>query len=762
MIFLPMWMVVVAAMATVSLLKLIPKNRVDRDTIEKWVSISAPPDKNFCFRYVNKQQWGSQEYLARKIIRLLREEVEVENFDGSKSKIPLQNLKQFQHPYQDIRALEVVPANPEVEKGQSITFSVQAINHRGNKRTLSADKVSWNTSNSYLVNSQDFRKVYHATQKGTFTVRVSLGTFSAETNVKVKEPPRLCTLLISPQNVTLELDEERILQLTARDQYGHLFEINQVEWTEKTFTYHNYGMTAPVTIPSVSNNATSLKFQAKRPGNFLIAARSGSVEGETRITVRENRRVSNIRIEPTSVNLEIGQRQRFTVKAKDQYDEKINIKSINWRVSEGEIDRQGNFLAQESGRITITAAIDNIEATAIVVVKEPKCLNSLVIEPHSAEMQVGQSQGFTVEGRDQFNQWIKVEQVDWEASLGQIDHDGVLRATEPGNCIVTARSCAIRVQAEVTIKPIPQVFPATLIDSKDPVTRSLFRTGEIAYCCMRCQLGHHEDSWAYLAQKCSNCNSDRDAKVYQLPEEFLGQAHPYISPTVDLRSLQGKNANGVTSLGDALNSISDVNAWDYIRVEYSEVQDWGSTKLEVRRVRTVTSTEFEVEDSTGNIRWLPIALLLAIVAVPPAVKFAAIGGIGAIGGIVIWSLFNYTFEPLHVHTEIPNQDVPLDGTNIDATDMEQLLTKVGSTVTVQGMIRRTSISSSNGAVQLHFGIHPNSFYAYIDPNCSEYFPSSGILRTWCGRNVAIFGMVMVRQHRIPYIVLRSSSQLQDV
>ncbi|MBD2122213.1 hypothetical protein [Trichocoleus sp. FACHB-262] len=758
MIDLPIWLVVVAA-ASVALLRLISESKVDKDIIEKWVGICAPPDKNFCFKYAKKKYWGSREYLARKIVRLIKEEVEVESFDGSKTILPLQDLKQFQHPYQDIGSLRIVPSNPEVEQGQTVEFSAEATNYHKNSRTISADKFIWNAAGGHFDESKYFRQKYHATQKGAFTVRVSLGSFSAETKVIVKEPPRLHELLISPQNITLELDEERTLKLTAKDQYGHSFKVNQVEWTERTFIYQNYGTTAPVIIPSLSDNATSLKFQAKRPGNFLITAKSGGIEGKTTITVRETRRVSNIRIEPVRVNLEIGQSQRFTVEAKDQYDEKINIKSINWQVSRGEIDRQGNFLAQESGQVTITAAIDNIEATAIAMVKEPRHLTALVIEPCWAEMQVGQSQRFTVEGRDQFEKWIKVEQIDWQASLGQIDQNGVFRATEPGKCIVTARSGAIRVQAQVAANPVPQVFPTTLIDRKDPVTRSLFRAGEIAYCCMRCQLGHHEDSWAHLAQKCSNCKSDRDVNVYQLPGEFLGQANQYASRTVDLRSLQGKNANGVTSIGDALNSICDVDDWDHFRIEYSEVQDWGSRELEVRRVRTVTSTEIEVEDSTGNIRWLPIALLLAIVAVPSAVKIA---GIGAIGGIVIWSLFNYTFEPSHVENETPDQDVLVSDANIDATDVKQLLIRAGNQVTVKGKIQRISITSADRAVHFYFGDHLNSFYAYIPPNYRKNFPDSRALYNWRGKEIVMSGIVIAYENQDPHIILRSSSQLQNL
>lgn len=758
MINLPIWLVVVAA-ASVALLMLISESKVDKDTIEKWVSISAPPDKNFCFKYAKKKCWGSREYLARKIVRLIEEGVEVEIFDGSKTILPLQDLKQFQHPYQDISSLRIVPSNPEIEQGQTVEFSVEATNYHKNNQTFSTDKFIWTATGGYFDESKYFRQKYHATQQGTFTVRVSLGTFSAETKVIVKEPPRLHELLISPQNITLELDEEKNLQLTAKDQYGHSFEVNQIEWTERTSIYRNYGVTAPVILPSLSDNATSLKFQAKRPGNFLITAKSGGIEGKTTITVKETRRVSNIRIEPVRVNLEIGQSQRFTVEAKDQYDEKINIKSINWRVSRGEIDQQGNFLAKESGQVTITAAIDNIEATAIVTLNEPKRLDALVIQPERAEMQVGQIQRFTVDGRDQFDEPIHAKHVKWQASLGQIDQHGIFRAIEPGTCTVTARSGAIYAEVQVTVNPIPQVFPATLIDSKDPVTRNLFKAGEIAYCCMRCQLGHHEDSWAHLAQKCSNCKSDRDVKVYKLPGKFLGQANQYASRTVDLRSLQGKNANGVTSIGNALNSICNVNDWDHFRIEYSEVQDWGTRELEVRRVRTVTSTEIEVEDSTGNIRWLPIALLLAIVAVPSAVKLA---GIGAIGGIVIWSLFNYTFKPSHVENETPNQDVLVNDANINATDVKQLLIRAGSQVTVQGRIQRISITGADRAVHFYFGDYLNSFYAYIPPSHRKNFPDSRALDNWRGKEIVISGIIIAYENQDPHIILRNSSQLQNL
>lgn len=85
-------------------------------------------------------------------------------------------------------------------------------------------------------------------------------------------------------------------------------------------------------------------------------------------------------------------------------------------------------------------------------IKDPPKLTQLNISPASVQLEPGKKQAFNVEGFDQYEQKIPVEEVQWSATGGIIDEEGVLEArNDEGNFTVTATVEGVSAQANLTI-----------------------------------------------------------------------------------------------------------------------------------------------------------------------------------------------------------------------------------------------------------------------------------------------------------------------
>lgn len=93
-------------------------------------------------------------------------------------------------------------------------------------------------------------------------------------------------------------------------------------------------------------------------------------------------------------------------------------------------------------------------------ITDPPKLSALVVSPPRVQLEAGKKQTFTVRGRDQYNQDIAIDELQWTATGGAIAPDGVLTAGgDEGNFTVTATAGTIRGIAEFSVKA-PQTVSA--------------------------------------------------------------------------------------------------------------------------------------------------------------------------------------------------------------------------------------------------------------------------------------------------------------
>ncbi|MBW1928071.1 MAG: DUF499 domain-containing protein [Deltaproteobacteria bacterium] len=110
---------------------------------------------------------------------------------------------------------------------------------------------------------------------------------------------------------------------------------------------------------------------------------------------------------------------------------------------------------------------------------EPPKLTTIVISPENVRIEPGKKQTFVAKGLDQHDRDIPIEGIEWSATGGTIDDDGVLLAGEDeGNFIVKATVGQVNGSAKVTIAK-----PGTTVPEKEEPKpeepKKLFWTGDV-------------------------------------------------------------------------------------------------------------------------------------------------------------------------------------------------------------------------------------------------------------------------------------------
>jgi hypothetical protein len=101
--------------------------------------------------------------------------------------------------------------------------------------------------------------------------------------------------------------------------------------------------------------------------------------------------------------------------------------------------------------------------------EKPPALTALAISPGGVQVQPGKKQTFLVRGVDQYGQDIPTGEVEWKATGGTIDRDGVFAAgKDEGSFVVTAMAGSIKGSATLTVgkagapPPTPSAAPGVL------------------------------------------------------------------------------------------------------------------------------------------------------------------------------------------------------------------------------------------------------------------------------------------------------------
>ncbi|MBD2666220.1 WD40 repeat-containing protein [Richelia sinica FACHB-800] len=252
--------------------------------------------------------------------------------------------------------------------------------------------------------------------------------------------PRLSEIIIIQSSQEIFFRESHLFTVKGLDQNKREIDIdmNQVKW-EATGGYIEKGL-----------------FTARRQeGNFEIKAIFGIFEVSLPIKIIEPPRITQLILYTTSLTLEFGQSQKIIGQILDQRGNIMPNETILWtEIAGGEIDKDGYFKAgYVPGNFELIAVVGSIRNIVNVQIIEPPKLNQLVMVSSTFNLFVKESFYFVVKGIDQYGNDITISQINWKASQGIIDNQGLYTAgNQEEKVIIQASVGDISTLVEVEIR----------------------------------------------------------------------------------------------------------------------------------------------------------------------------------------------------------------------------------------------------------------------------------------------------------------------
>lgn len=276
-----------------------------------------------------------------------------------------------------------------------------------------------------------------------FTTSERAGENAIEISVPGLEPHRagvwgvtLARIEVTPNSASIEAAGEQGFTATGFDETG----------TEVPVDVH-WGITGG--IGSIDESGT---FVGGRTGAGAVVATAHNVTGTASVTVFPGA-LESIQVSPGQVEVESGTTARFVCRGVDVAGNEVPVEQPEWTVTEplGTIDEAGVLTARQVGRGQVTASAQGISAQADVIVV-PGGPAQLILEPIEIRLVAGETQLFTVKGRDEAGNEVAVTPT-WTVSggIGEISPEGAFRALNGGSGEVVAvfQNIATRARIEV-------------------------------------------------------------------------------------------------------------------------------------------------------------------------------------------------------------------------------------------------------------------------------------------------------------------------
>jgi beta-glucanase (GH16 family) len=180
--------------------------------------------------------------------------------------------------------------------------------------------------------------------------------------------------------------------------------------------------------------------------NWLAIVRADSIQ------------LNRLVLQPDSVRLYTGDSAAFTVKAYDQYQNRLLLNGQpNWQVynTANQVSATGVYRPLVPGTDTVIASIGSVRGTAVARATQAPVLTRIVLTPDSALVPVGASFAFTVKGYDQRDSLYRFTPVWYPQGTGnRITTAGIYTAgSTPGTYLlrVTDSSGTFSDTASVTV-----------------------------------------------------------------------------------------------------------------------------------------------------------------------------------------------------------------------------------------------------------------------------------------------------------------------
>jgi len=365
---------------------------------------------------------------------------------------------------------ETIPNLPPIAFANADLTSGEApltVNFTGNGSDSdgSITGFSWNFGDGQSSNQQNPQHTYN--NPGQFqailTVTDNIGATGSDTvDISVSQPqPILTSIVISPDTAFVSMGENFQFNANGFDQFDGPFAINP-QWTSTGGTISQQGL-----------------FTAENQiGTFQVTASQNNIVANAvvQVTVPNSPPIANATSDITSGDAPLT--VNFTGNGSDSDG---SIASFSWSFGDGQSSSQQNpqHTYNNPGQFqAILTVTDNIGATGSdtvdISVSQPQpVLTSIVLSPNAVTLTSGQSQQFSANGFDQFNDPFNINP-QWAATGGTISPQGLFTAGSEGIFQVTATQGNATGQASVTVI---QFFPGdSLRIEAENLNLSTYRT----------------------------------------------------------------------------------------------------------------------------------------------------------------------------------------------------------------------------------------------------------------------------------------------
>jgi uncharacterized protein YjdB len=287
---------------------------------------------------------------------------------------------------------------------------------------------------------------------GTVLIVVSAVCCSPSDTVKVKVTQVADQVVVTPNQLSLEVGATSQLSATVRDKEGQTITGAQVSWSS--------------TNTSVGTVSSSGLVTAQANGTASIEAVSDGITGTASLTVSEepSPQVSSVTLAPESVSFTaLEETVQLTATARNGSGEVVSGAEIQWsslNPSVATVDQGGVVTSKSLGQALIVAASVCCSAADTTDVDVDQIATEISVTPTSLTLEIGESEQLVAVVKDQNGHEISNPAITWSSNntyVATVSSAGLVLAKAEGTVTIQAQSgnAAGESALDVTSEPLP-------------------------------------------------------------------------------------------------------------------------------------------------------------------------------------------------------------------------------------------------------------------------------------------------------------------
>ncbi|GEM_PF-513589 len=363
--------------------------------------------------------------------------------------------------------VRIEPSEPSLEVSKAQQFAAKALDQFDNPIPGLTYSFRAERAAGQIDSAGNFTA---ATRAGTYdnavTAEVTQGAVTKTASAKLTlKPGPLSAVKIDPTEATVEVAGTQRFSARASDQYDNAI-------PGITFAFHADKAAGQV---DSSGNLTAATKVGSSDSGVTVEVIQGAVAktASAKVTLKPGP-LSQVKIDPAEVSLEVAKAQPFTAKAFDPYDNPIPALTYSFTSDKaaGQIDPAGNLTAatkvgtiDKGVTVEVTQGTNTKSATAKVTLKHG-AVARVSLTPATATLNIGKTQQFAVEVVDAHGNAIPEAQVKWETAqgVGAVTDKGLLTAG------TQAATFALGVKASATLDAASAQAMASVTVNPDPLS----------------------------------------------------------------------------------------------------------------------------------------------------------------------------------------------------------------------------------------------------------------------------------------------------